>query len=268
MIFLENIIQVKDLSFKYYKDLFNHLNFEIKKNSFVTVLGKNGCGKSTLAHLLCGSFPFLGQIIINGIEMNSKNIKKIQKDIYFISEKTQEHSLNDTPYQEIIYYLKKQKKSEEEIKNRLSFIERTLKIKKIINCSFSTLSDSERQIVSFIPIILKKPKIIILDNATSMLTNSQKNRIFKFLKQLKQSTIVNLTNDVEESIFGDRIILLDNKGIVLNQTTKKALQNEKAFRECNLDLPFMASLSLKLKYYDLLDSTILDVNKMVDKLWN
>ena len=106
-----------------------------------------------------------------------------------------------------------------------------------------------------------------MDNATSKLSELQRTTIFKFLKQLKQTTIINITNNIEDSLYGDRIVLLNNQTIFLDDTTKNALKNEKAFRSCNLDLPFMASLSLKLKYYDLLDSTILDMNKMVNKLW-
>lgn len=45
------------------------------------------------------------------------------------------------------------------------------------------------------------------------------------------------------------------------------MTKEKEFKKGNLDLPFMASLSLKLKYYDLIDDVYLDANKLVNELW-
>lgn len=265
VVVLENIIEIKNLKFGYNIPLFDSLNLTIQKGSFITILGKNGCGKSTLAHLLYGKLPYEGQIIINRLKINEDNKNRIQKNICFITEKMEYEE--DSPYQNIVYYLKKQRKTEKEIVDTVSFIEKKLKIKEVIHCSFSSLSESEKQIVAFISIILKKPKIIILDNATSKLSELQRTTIFKFLKQLKQTTIINITNNIEDSLYGDRIVLLNNQTVFLDDTTKNSLKNEKAFRSCNLDLPFMASLSLKLKYYDLLDSTILDMNKMVNKLW-
>lgn len=134
--------------------------------------------------------------------------------------------------------------------------------------SFEQLSTGEKQIYNIISSLSNNSEVLILDDALSSIDNKTKEIIFKILrKELKTKTIINITSDVEESIYGDYIILLNKGEFILNEKTKAALKKEKDFRNCNLDLPFMASLSLKLKYYGLLDNLYLDKNKMVDKLW-
>ena len=108
--------------------------------------------------------------------------------------------------------------------------------------------------------------MIILDNNLNNVDNQTKTKLFKYMKQTKK-TIINITNDVEESVYGDYLILINEKEIVLNNNIKTAFKQEKLFKNNNLELPFMASLSLKLGYYDLIDNIYLDMNKLVNKLW-
>jgi ABC-type multidrug transport system ATPase subunit len=138
----------------------------------------------------------------------------------------------------------------------------------LIDTTFNQLSLGEKQIYNMIGSLSSENKLLILDDSLSSVDNITKEKIFKIIKkELKNKTIINITSDVEESIYGDYIILLNNGEFILNEKTKSALTKEKEFRNCRLDLPFMASLSLKLKYYGLLDNLYLNQNKMVDKLW-
>ena len=103
-----------------------------------------------------------------------------------------------------------------------------------------------------------------------MLDGITKEKVYKYLKKINRenkTTIICTTNDMDDLLYGKRIVMLGNKNIVLDSKTNKAFENEKIFKENNLELPFMASLSIKLKYYNLLDEIILDINKMVNKLW-
>ena len=80
-------------------------------------------------------------------------------------------------------------------------------------------------------------------------------------------TIIYLTSDIESAIFGKKIAIIDNQQIIKCDKLKEILSDEKIFKQINQKLPFMADLSLKLKYYNLIDEVILDESKMVDKLW-
>ena len=113
-------------------------------------------------------------------------------------------------------------------------------------------------------------KLLIIDDAFSMLDIIQKEKIFKLLKKLnreKKTTIVYLTSDVESIVYGKSIAIISNKTIIKNEPLKTILKDEKSFKSAKQKLPFMADLSLKLKYYNLIDDIILEESKMVDALW-
>jgi len=156
-------------------------------------------------------------------------------------------------------------------KNNLKDLEnlkKELNIDELIKCNYEQLSCGQKAIINIYKALLTNKSILIFDDAFNSIDKLKKEKIFKLLKKLtKQITIINITNDVEETIYGDYVILIDNEKVILNEKTKNALIKEKEFKNCDLDLPFMASLSLKLKYYDLIDNIYLDMNKLVDKLW-
>ena len=124
----------------------------------------------------------------------------------------------------------------------------------------------QKQIVILLSNILSHPDLLILDDALSFIGTYYKHKIFKYLKRQKIS-IINFTNDTEECMYSNFIVII-NKHVILNKTLNKALKEDKKFTDNSLKLPFMAELSLKLKYYNLLDDIVLNMDEMVDKIWN
>ena len=97
-----------------------------------------------------------------------------------------------------------------------------------------------------------------------LMDNKQRDLVFKYLKKINTKnkiTIINLTSNVEDSIYGKQIAILNN-GEIMTKDKK-----EKDFKQANLNLTFIADLSIKLGYYGLLNKIVLDKNKMVDILW-
>ena len=268
---LKKIIEINNLSCYYgNKKILDNINLEIKEASFVTILGANGCGKSTMAKAMLGLIPYEGQIKIENTILKEESFSKIKKYVGMVSETYEDKFDADTPYDSIYFYLKNLGMKENEIKIKILNIQKVLKLESFMQCSISHLSISELQLLSLACVLASEPKIIILDNAMSMLDETIKNTIFRYLKKInkdKKITIINFSNNPEESIYGKDLILLHNRNILLFAPIKEALLEEKKFRQCNLELPFMASLSLKLKYYGLVDHLILDMNKMVNQLW-
>ena len=138
-----------------------------------------------------------------------------------------------------------------------------LKINHLFNCSFNTLSIGEKQIVQLVNAL--NYDTIILDDALSMISNNNKEIILNYLNKTKK-TVINITTNKEDIIYGKYTILIDDE-IILNDKTNNILNCEKEFKQIGFELPFMALLSLKLKYYNLIDKPILNMTKMVNKLW-
>lgn len=260
------MITIKNLNFSYKnKIIFIDLNLEVKNGEFVFIIGKSGSGKTTLVKILSGLIKENFDIKVDNAEINE--IKKIMNVSF---EGLNTIFITDTVREELEIKLRNLNTPKEEINEQINKIAKYLEIENILDCEPNSLSGGEKELVKIAAALLGNPKIIILDECTSMLDGITKEKVYKYLKKINRenkTTIICTTNDMDDLLYGKRIIMLGNKNIVLDSKTNKAFENEKIFKENNLELPFMASLSIKLKYYNLLDEIILDINKMVNKLW-
>ena len=157
-----------------------------------------------------------------------------------------------------------------EIKEKIEQLSKELNIKNLLDCSTKYLSASEKQIIALTKALINNSKVLILDDSMLLMDNKQRDLVFKYLKKINTKnkiTIINLTSNVEDSIYGKQIAILNNGEIMTKDKKEKVLEKEKDFKQANLNLPFIADLSIKLGYYGLLNKIVLDKNKMVDILW-
>lgn len=257
---MENIIEIKELTYSD-KDIliFDKLNLEIKKGSFTTIIGPNNSGKSTLVKILLGIIKTESNIIIN-----NKDITNIDKNIIgYIPNNINDSIIMDTIIDEITL---NDKVDNKELNKLLE--EFNLKDRKYENPK--NLSNGEQQLIYIISSLVRKPKIIICDESFTNLDNLVKDKVLKILKKLcfeKGITIINVTNDTEDILYGDSVAIISNKKILINDKKENIIGNEKLFKKLNLKMPFMAELSLKLGYYGLLNNIETDMNRMINKLW-
>lgn len=241
-----------------YKNIFSNLTLKVKENDFLIILGSSSCGKTTLAKFLAGI------ITSNCVNIDSK------EQIEIVLDDIDTNFVYDTVLENLVFPLENLNLPKEEIENRLKDIINDMKIEHLLDANISTLSGGEKELVAIATAIITNPKLLILDETFIMLDNTQKQLMFKLLKKLnqkKKTTIIYLTSETENCIYGKNLALLGNKKIIKQGSLKEVLQNEQNFKKIKQKLPFMADLSTKLKYYNLIDNIILDESKMVDKLW-
>lgn len=257
---MENIIEIKDLTFSY-KDnqIFDNLNLEIKKQSFTTIIGPNNSGKTTLIKILLGIIK-----TESDIKINNKNIKYIDIDkIGYIPNNINDSIIMDTIIDEITLNNKVDNKELDKLLEEFNLKDRKLENPK-------NLSNGEQQLIYIISSLIKHPKIIICDEAFTSLDNLTKDKILKILKKLcveKGITIINVTNDIEDILYGDNVVILSDKKVLINEKKEVILNNEKLFKKLDLKMPFMAELSIKLGYYGLLNTIETNMDRMINKLW-
>lgn len=206
-----------------------------KKETFITVISEDERLNIDLGKLL-----------------KSKDNIVIDNNIYFSYE---------TVYEEI---------SSNKNNDVVDMIVKKFEITNILKFDPNFLSYGQKQLIYFLKSYNEEFKLMILINTFSAIDNYTKEIIFNELQKLSKKNkikIINITKDPEEGIYGDRIILLNNRNVLLNEKTNKALLKENEFKKANLKLPFFADLSIKLKYYGLVDELILNKIKLVNKLW-
>lgn len=262
---MAKIIEIQNLNYKSDKISFNDFNLSIQNKSFTSILGKNGSGKTTLIDLIIGNLDYNGKILINNIELNKDNKKNIRKLIEVIFEDYEDMFLGKTVYDDICFSIQGEY-TKVQIDGIIDELKYELGIENILNRKISTLSDSEKERTILASMLVSKPSILIIDNSLNNIDYYDRIKIFNYIKK-QGITVINITNNLDDILLSDKVILLDEGKIVLNSTVSKALNSEKEFNKCSISLPFMADLSNKLRYYELVDKIILDKDELVDTLW-
>lgn len=210
------MITVKNLNYKYKTGEFalSDINLEIKNNEFVTIIGKNGSGKSTFSKLISGLVKFKnGEIKIDNLDLSDKKqALEIRKNIAIVFQNPENQIIFDKVYDDIAFGLKNLGFYKEEIENR---IDEALKQVNMLDFKYSyttELSLGQKQRIAIASALAIKPKILILDEPTTMLDPGSKKQIYEILKSLKQSgiTIIYITNFIDEILLCDRTIIFEN----------------------------------------------------------
>lgn len=189
-------IKFKNVSFKYpgnIKDTLKNINFEIKENQTIALVGPSGGGKTTLATLIPRFWDVnTGKILIGNA--NVKNIKKedLMKNISFVFQKTQ--LFKDSILNNVLIAKKDAKKSE--VLEALSaaqcddILEKLPEgIDTVIGKSGVHLSGGEQQRIALARVILKDAPIIILDEATAFTDPENEYKYRKHLKRLPKEKL-------------------------------------------------------------------------------
>ncbi len=266
-----NIIDIKNLNFKYKeKEVFNNFNLQLENGSFTTIIGLNGSGKSTLIKILLGLLKYEGIIKIDDILLNKDNIKNIRKSIGIVFENPDNQFVAETVMDDIAFSLENLQMNSKNIKEKIMKMANYIGISRLLEREPHSLSGGEKQLVALASALIHEPKILILDEALTMVDIRVRKQVYSILNDInknKEVTIINVTHDMNELLYGNDIVLIDKGNLILKGPKEKVLLEEKVFNKLNLDLPFMVSLSIKLKYYGLIDHLIFDMNEMVNTIW-
>ena len=234
---MENIIEIKNLSFKYNttKAIFSDLNLTIKKGEITTLLGKNGCGKSTLIKLLSKNITnYTGNIFLENKELKSYSLKELSTKLSIVYQNNitpQEITVFDMvsfarlPYQNIFFY----KQTKEDIE-KINFALKETDLIDYKNTIVSELSGGQLQRVYIAMCLAQDTEIIILDEPTTFLDIKYQKSIMKLVKRLNQElhlTIIMVLHDINQAItYSDNIVALLDGEIIKNDKAHTLLDEE------------------------------------------
>ena len=209
-------VEVKNLNFSYgEKEILKDLNMKIKSNKITAIVGESGCGKSTLAKLV-GGFErnYDGDILYNGLSEISndslnENIMLVDNNPYFFKESLR-------------YNLKMANKNADDDKLRqvleevglYSYFKNIGGLDSILESAGNNLSGGQKQRLAIGRVLLKEPKILILDESISNIDKESEDLILNLIQKLKEKmTIILITHRLNTVLQADYIYYLDNKKV-------------------------------------------------------
>lgn len=270
MAVVRTMIKIENLNFSYRnKKVFENLNLDIEKGKIVSIIGPNGCGKSTLVKILLGLIHYNGRITIDNILLLKDNQKDIRKKIGVVFTNPDHQFVAETVMDDIAFTLENMNYKKEDIRKKIEEITKYLGIYDILESNPHDLNVNQKQLVSLASALVHDPEILILDEALTSFDPVEKDKIITLLKELndKGLTVINISHDIEDTLISDEIFVMNNGQIVFSGSKEQMYKEEKLLKSLGFNLPFIVELSNRLMFYNLIDHVIYDMKELVDVLW-
>jgi ABC-type bacteriocin/lantibiotic exporter with double-glycine peptidase domain len=220
----KNFIEFREVSFSYDRsEIIENLNFVIKKNEFVGIVGSSGSGKTTFINILSGILNLSsGEILLDGKKINTntnvwrKKIGYVSQNVFILDE-TLKNNIAFGEYEKEINYEKL--KNSIEISGLNSLVKQSPKSWNInLGENGSNISGGQIQRVGIARSLYRNPNILILDEATSSLDEDTEKNIMKNILDLKgRITIIFITHKLSLLKNCDKIFELKNKKLILKK---------------------------------------------------
>lgn len=237
---MENIISVSDLSFGYdsKRKVLENINFQLKKGELVGLVGANGVGKSTLLRILVGlNTGFQGDVMVNNIPLEKKNLKTIRKNIGYVFQDADSQLFMSTVFDDVAFAPRNYGMSEAEVNEKTMEALKVVHIEQLKDKQIYKLSGGEKKLASIATILSTEPDVILMDEPSVALDPKNRRNLINILNRLNQAKIIashdlNMIMDTCE-----RTILLSDGKIIKDGNTKEILLDKELMEESGLELP-------------------------------
>jgi cobalt/nickel transport system ATP-binding protein len=203
----------------------------------VALIGPNGAGKSTLLLAMAGFVSGTGKVLIDGMEVNRKNLRKIRTTIGSCLENPDDQLFMPTLFDDVAFGPLNMGLAPEQVKARVADALRTSGLSEISDKAPHHLSAGQKRAAAIATILAMTPKIITLDEPDGNLDPRNRNNLLKLLRDLPQTLIVATCNMDFAAALADRAVLLDDSRIVAEGDAKKIMSDSELMTTHGLEVP-------------------------------
>ncbi len=260
---MEKVLEFRNTNFAYNgTNAFNDFNLEIETGEIVTMIGTSGSGKSTLLKMLCHKLPN-ASVYYKGLKIGSYDIETLKREIVVVFDSK---IVNTSLKEEVLMYLKKLSFDAKEIEERYKEVEALFSLDTFIKKDIVRLSKEQEMLIKLLRYMIICPNILAIDNLISCLSPRIKKRVFAYVKK-HHITLLNVTTNLEDALYGNRLCVLDNFVLILEGNTLSVLKTDTLLKRLGFKLPMTVELSIELNHYDVLKTIYTDKDKLVGALW-
>ena len=248
----EPLLEVRNLTFGYERgsQTLRDVSLTIHKGEMVSIVGKNGAGKSTFSKLVCGfETPDSGEILFQGRNLLQENIRHRAKHIGYVMQNPNQMISKTMIFDEVALSLRNMGKSEEEIREK---VEETLKVCGLFpfrNWPVSALSFGQKKRVTIASVLVQDPELIILDEPTAGQDFRHYTEIMEFLRGLNEKgvTVVMITHDMHLMLeYTPRALVFADGRLIADRSAAAVLCDPQLIRQAALKETSLFTLANQL----------------------
>jgi cobalt/nickel transport system ATP-binding protein len=236
---MKKAIEINNFSYHYPDGTaaLDNITLSIEAGDRIALIGSNGAGKSTLLLAMAGFVKGTGKVLIDGIEINRKNLKRIRTLIGSCLENPEDQLFMPTLFDDIAFGPLNMDLDSEQVKERVTEALKTVGLDGMAEKAPHHLSAGQKRAAAIATILSMSPQIITLDEPDGSLDPRNRNNLIKLLKGLSQTLIIATCNMNFAAEVADRIILMDNGCIIADGDCNKIMTDAALMTDHGLETP-------------------------------
>ncbi|KGR86679.1 energy-coupling factor ABC transporter ATP-binding protein [Lysinibacillus odysseyi] len=248
------------------------VTFTVNEGEWVAIVGHNGSGKSTLAKLMSGLlFPNNGEVRIMRDVLTEENLWEMRSHIGMVFQNPDNQFVGATVQDDVAFSLENNGVPYKEMVERVHQSLQQVKMEKFLDHEPHHLSGGQKQRVAIAGALAMQPKILILDEATSMLDPLGREEVLQTVQSLREKTgltVLSITHDLEEAMLADHVLFMNEGKKYAEGTPEKIFALGDKLVDLGLDLPFAMKMTklLQAQGVQLVGQHITE-EELVNDLW-
>ena len=252
----ESIIKIKNVSFTYPESetpAIDNISLNIKRGSWTSIIGHNGSGKSTIIRLINGLLvpdeKGKPEIEVDGLKLNDDTVWEVRNKVGIVFQNPDNQFVGATVADDVAFGLENRGVSHSEMVKIVPEAIKAVGMSEYINAEPANLSGGQKQRVAIAGILAIKPKIIVLDEATSMLDPEGRDQILSIVQAMKNKynlTVISITHDIDEANMADQVLVMNDGKLITKGSTKNVFSQVDLLKKLGLDVPFYEQVKAKL----------------------
>ena len=252
----ETILRVQDVTFRYDPDAadlaLNNVSVKVRRGEFVAVLGANGCGKSTLAkHFNALLLPTGGRVLVEEMDTaDEANTYPIRRRVGMVLQNPDNQLVSTIVEEDVAFGPENLGLPPEEIRARVDEALAAVDMTAYRDHSPHKLSGGQKQRIAIAGVLAMHPDCLILDEPTAMLDPQGRQEVLDTVCRLNREqgmTVVLITHYMEEAALADRVVVMDEGTVVLDDTPERVFAQGDRLTELGLDVPQPTALCALLR---------------------
>ena len=253
----DNIIKIKNVSFSYPESdtpAIDNISFNVRRGSWTSIIGHNGSGKSTIIRLINGLLvpdesgsPL---IEVDGIKLTDDTVWEVRNRVGIVFQNPDNQFVGATVADDVAFGLENRGIPHSEMVKIVPEAIKAVGMSEYANSEPANLSGGQKQRVAIAGILAIKPKIIVLDEATSMLDPEGRNQILSIVQDMKDKydlTVISITHDIDEANMADQVLVMNDGKLITQGSTKTVFSQVSLLKSIGLDVPFFEQIKEKLQ---------------------
>ena len=218
------------------------VSLTIAAGEYVTVLGHNGCGKSTLARMLNGLLvPTRGEVRVKGLSTRERaHLREIRRTVGMVFQHPDNQFVATIVEEDVAFGPENLGLPRDEIVKRVGWSLDRVELGKYRSRAPHQLSGGQKQRACIAGVLAMRPEVLVLDEATAMLDPLGRREVLGVVRQLNRGegvTVITITHHMEEALEADRVVVMSEGRIAFQGTPREVFARVDDLRALHLDVP-------------------------------